>query len=82
MIYKEEFVQERLRPSSESGCIFKGDVVSKEEFVFGRERLFVKQVCFVRGKDWKESGSSEKRFIKNIFSSKNRLFRKEYLVYI
>ena len=42
-------MQERLRPSSESGCIFKGDVASKEEFLFGRERRFVKQVCFSRG---------------------------------
>ena len=67
----EELLQERLRPSSESRCIFKRDVASKEDFFVGRERLFVKQVFFKVRADWKESGSSGRRFVeKNIFSLK------------
>ena len=61
MAYREELLQERLRPSSESGCIFTRDVASKEEFLFGRERLFVKWGGGL------ESGSSGRFVHKNMF---------------
>ena len=41
--YKEELFLEWLRSSSESGCI-KNNVASKEDFLFGRERIFVKKI--------------------------------------
>ena len=66
MAYKEELLQERLRPSSESQCIFKRDVASKEDFLFGRERLFVKQMSFKVGGIRKKVDHREEGLLRRI----------------
>ena len=67
VVYKEELLQDRQRPSSESGCIFNRDVASKEDFWFGREKLFVKQVCFSEWGIRKKVGHREEDLLRTFF---------------